>query len=100
MQDDVKKHAAVVKEPVGIDGDSVKKRYDDRSLLNWDKANRNLKKSPNLIGFNETEYITKAHKNKDAYKLNAFNQEESDKLHSDRSVPDTRNYQYVQYVCM
>ena len=50
------------------------------------------KVSPNLIGFNETKYLQSSHKNSDAYKLNAFNQVESDRLHSDRLVPDTRNY--------
>ncbi|CAI8012812.1 Polypeptide N-acetylgalactosaminyltransferase 2 [Geodia barretti] len=50
------------------------------------------KVSPNLIGFNETKYLRSSHKNSDAYKLNAFNQVESDKLHSDRLIPDTRNY--------
>ena len=48
--------------------------------------------SPNLIDFNETKYLVSSHKNADAYKLNAFNQVESDKLHSDRLIPDTRNY--------
>lgn len=48
--------------------------------------------SPNLVDFNETKYLQSSHKNADAYKLNAFNQIESDKLHSDRHIPDTRNY--------
>ena len=52
------------------------------------------KVSPNLIGFNETKYLRSSHKNSDAYKLNAFNQVESDKLHSDRLIPDTRNYKW------
>lgn len=60
--------------------------------------------SPNLIGFNETQYLLASHKNSDSYKLNAFNQMESDKLASDRPVPDTRNYKLVcpkcaLYVC-
>lgn len=58
--------------------------------------------SPNLIGFNETQYLLASHKNSDSYKLNAFNQMESDKLASDRPVPDTRNYKLVwpKYICM
>ena len=51
-----------------------------------------LRVSPNLVDFNETQYILSSHKNSDAYKLNAFNQAESDKLPSDRAIPDTRNY--------
>ena len=47
--------------------------------------------SPNLEGFNETAYVTGSLHDRDAYKLNAFNQEESDKLPSDRSIPDTRH---------
>jgi hypothetical protein len=50
-------------------------------------------RSPNLEGFNETAYIITGHRDKDSYKLNAFNQAESDLLASDRGVPDTRNYQ-------
>lgn len=50
-------------------------------------------KSPNLQGFNETAYILGAVRDKaDAYKYNAFNQQESDNIASDRSVPDTRHY--------
>ena len=74
-------------------------KSDDRSLLNWgDKAGKAVKvRSPNLEGFNETDYISKAHHdNNDAYKLNGFNQGESDKLKSDRTVPDTRNYKWVR----
>ena len=57
------------------------------------KGTRVAAKSPNLAGFNETAYILGSIKDaKDAYKYNAFNQEESDKLLSDRTVPDTRNY--------
>lgn len=69
-------------------------KSDDRSLLNWgDKANKITKvRSPNLEGFNETDYIAKARHDTDAYKLNGFNQEASDKLNSDRTVPDTRNH--------
>lgn len=82
-------------EPLNGAGDSAIKKTDDRALLNWGpKASKTLKgRSPNLAGFNDTEYISKGHRDKDSYKLNAFNQEESDKLPSDRGVPDTRNYQ-------
>ncbi len=52
-------------------------------------------RSPNLEGFNETEYIKSARKDKDSYRLNAFNQAESDKLHSDRSIPDSRHHRLV-----
>lgn len=51
------------------------------------------KKSPNLEGFNETEYVLTSRRDQDSYKLNAFNQAESDRLASDRSIPDTRHYQ-------
>ena len=57
------------------------------------KPNEKLSaKSPNLEGFNETTYILTSGRDGDAYKRNAFNQEESDKLPSDRSVPDTRHF--------
>lgn len=57
------------------------------------KEMREAAKSPNLAGFNESAYILGSIKDgKDAYRYNAFNQEESDKLPSDRTVPDTRNY--------
>ncbi len=77
---------------VGVGG-GVKS--DDRSLLNWgDKSSKSTKlRSPNLEGFNETEYISQAHRDSDAYKLNGFNQGESDRLKNDRTVPDTRNHQ-------
>ena len=54
-------------------------------------------RSPNLEGFNETAYIHAVQRDPDAYRRNAFNQEESDKLHSDRSVPDTRHYKLVHF---
>lgn len=75
-------------------GDAAK-NPEDRLLLKWDGRVKNMKKkkSPNLEGFNETEYIIAAHHDSDSYKLNGFNQEESDKLLSNRAVPDTRNYQ-------
>ena len=72
------------------------KKYDDRSLLNWGARDAGMipkGRSPNLEGFNETLYISTGHKDKDSYKLNAFNQAESDRLESDRRIPDTRNYQ-------
>lgn len=77
----------------GDGGGSIKKKSDDRVLLNWEKNSKMAKnKSPNLEGFNATNYIATGHKDTDSYKLNAFNQAESDKLLSDRTVPDTRNY--------
>ena len=82
-------HMAAVVE-AGNDG---VKKSEDRSLLNWEKGGKiSKRRSPNLEGFNETAYITTSHRDSDSYKLNAFNQEESDKLASDRTVPDTRNY--------
>lgn len=51
-----------------------------------------IRRSPNLEGFNETLYITSGRRHTDSYKLNAFNQAESDKLKSDRNVPDSRHY--------
>lgn len=49
------------------------------------------KRSPNLEGFNETHYLLTAPRDSDAYKKNAFNQEASDKLPSDRAIPDSRH---------
>lgn len=57
-----------------------------------EKSGKKKGNSPNLEGFNETTYIHGIQRDPDAYKRNAFNQEESDKLRSDRSVPDTRHY--------
>lgn len=76
-------------------GVAAVKKSEDRALLNWGTKGSKIAKgrSPNLVGFNETMYISTGHKDRDSYKLNAFNQEESDNLPSDRSVPDTRNYQ-------
>jgi len=54
-------------------------------------ANGNMVKSPNLVDFNETQYMLTAARDKDAYKRNAFNQEVSDKLASDRPLPDSRS---------
>lgn len=86
--------AAVSESVVEIPGAGSKKS-EDRALLNWDKNNNKQPKkhSPNLEGFNETYYIATGHKDTDSYKLNAFNQAESDKLKSGRKIPDTRNYQ-------
>lgn len=62
-----------------------------------EQSGKKQKKSPNLEGFNETAYIYAVQRDPDTYKRNAFNQEESDKLHSDRSIPDTRHYRLVLY---
>lgn len=43
------------------------------------------------MGFNETRYIFTEPKDKDSYKKNAFNIAASDKLTSDRKIPDTRH---------
>ena len=46
---------------------------------------------PNIADFNETLYIRSEAKDRDAYKKNAFNLAASDKLASDRQIPDTRH---------
>lgn len=47
---------------------------------------------PNLLGFNATAYILGGRIDKhDAYKINAFNQEASDRAAIDRQIPDTRH---------
>ena len=91
---EVKAPRVAVSESVPVVQNVINK-VDDRSLLNWDKNSNKMPKkdSPNLAGFNATEYIATGHVDTDSYKLNAFNQAESDKLQSDRAVPDTRNYQ-------
>ena len=82
----------VVKDrPVEISEKKASNKNYDQSLINWDK--NSPRKSPNLEGFNDTAYIITGRRDKDSYKLNSFNQEESDKLHSDRTIPDTRHYQ-------
>ena len=60
-----------------------------------DQSGKNKKNSPNLEGFNETAYVFAVKRDSDSYKRNAFNQEASDKLQSDRSLPDTRHYKLV-----
>ena len=56
------------------------------------EKSRRVHHSPNLLGFNETAYILgDGRDSRDVYKRNGFNQVESDKLPSDRSVPDTRH---------
>ncbi len=81
-------------EVMGEDAAAAVKKSDDRALLNWDSKVSKMAKGmlPNLEGFNQTDYIRTGHRDSNSYKLNAFNQEESDKLPSDRSIPDTRNY--------
>ncbi|XP_064404041.1 polypeptide N-acetylgalactosaminyltransferase 2-like [Halichondria panicea] len=87
-------------------GPSKQKVYDHRSpnekvihsneILSHEKPleklplERSEPHSPNLVGFNETHYMLTAPRDHDAYKKNAFNQEESDKLASNRAVPDSR----------
>ena len=67
----------------------------EHSKYRQDQNEKKIRKSPNLEGFNETGYIYEVQRDPDTYKRNAFNQEESDKLHSDRSIPDTRHYKLV-----
>ena len=45
-----------------------------------------------LKGFDEKAYIDATRAKDDPYGRNAFNQVESDKLASDRDVPDTRHH--------
>eukprot|EP00731_Ephydatia_muelleri_P028154 Em0019g1027a len=48
--------------------------------------------SPNLDGFNEAAYINGSSRDKnDPYRRNSFNQVESDRLRSDRAIPDSRD---------
>ena len=61
--------------------------HQEPAVIKKNEKNR----SPNLVGFNETLYLLTAPRDADAYKKNAFNQEESDKLPSDRLIPDSRN---------
>ena len=44
--------------------------------------------------FDELNYIyeTRLRNGEDAYKRYAFNQEASDRIHSDRAIPDSRHY--------
>lgn len=77
-------------------------KYKDKNEVASSKFQKeqlgNRKKySPNLEGFNETAYIYGVQQDVDTYKRNAFNQEASDKLHSDRPIPDTRHYRLVLY---
>ena len=67
----------------------------DNSKHQRDPSENKKRNSPNLEGFNETSYIYAVRQDPDAYKRNAFNQEASDKLPSDRSIPDTRHYRSV-----
>ena len=54
------------------------------------------KQNPNMLRFNESAYILESSRDSaDAYKKNAFNQVESDKLPSNRKVPDTRHSRFV-----
>ena len=76
--------------------ESIKSKSDvDRSKHQQDQSGKNKRNSPNLEGFNETAYVFAVKRDSDSYKRNAFNQEASDKLQSDRSLPDTRHYKLV-----
>ena len=74
-------------------------QYDHRSLHEKhsdQKFPAIAKQNPNTMRFNETAYILgSARDSDDAYKMNAFNQVESDKLPSNRKVPDTRHSRYL-----
>jgi len=73
------------------------------SVVAVSKGEGSNRRSPNLEGFNESLYIRTARKDQDTYKLNAFNQAESDRLHSDRAIPDSRHYRWAWscvYVCI
>ena len=59
------------------------------------------KQNPNVLRFNESAYILGSSRDSaDAYKKNAFNQVESDKLLSNRKVPDTRHSRFVGCLCV
>ena len=81
-------------------GNSINERSNRINHSPSQQGDQKRGKSPNLEGFNETAYIHAVRRDPDAYKRNAFNQEESDKLHSDRSVPDTRHYKLVHFTCV
>lgn len=74
-------------------------QYDHRPLherLSDQQFPVDAKQNPNTLRFNETVYILGSSRdNTDAYKKNAFNQAESDKLPSNRKIPDTRHSRFV-----
>ena len=74
-------------------------QYDHRPLHVRHGDNQlpvNALQNPNTMQFNETAYIlTSSKASNDAYKKNAFNQVESDKLPSNRKIPDTRHSRFV-----